>query len=98
MTQPAIIKMKTMMRMIKYGLLVRDVMKLTNAWGTCKLARVWANGRLMAMIGTITPLTFADVSKILGISPSFNVRWKNPIIIAVSAATAALSVGVKMPE
>ena len=30
-TQPAIIKITTMMRMIKYGLLVREVMKLTNA-------------------------------------------------------------------
>ena len=77
---------------------MRDVIKLTKAWGTCKLARVWANGRLMAMMGTITPLTLAEVSKIFGISLSFRVRCRKPIIIVLRAATAALSVGVKTPE
>jgi len=50
------------------------------------------------MIGTMTPFTFADVSSIWGKSFRVRVPWKKPMMMVVMTATAADSVGVKIPE
>ena len=60
-------------------------------------ASVCARGREKAIIGTITPLTLAELANILGKSASVIVRCKSPMIIVVTTATAAASVGVNMP-
>ena len=97
MTQPAMIRMKIIIRMMTVSLSVIEVIAYTNPCGTSSAARVCANGKENAMIGTITPLTLAELANILGKSASVIVRWKSPMMIVVTTATAAASVGVKIP-
>ena len=48
-------------------------------------------------MGNITPFTLAELSNIAGKSLSFSVPSNMPIMIAMTTATAAASVGVKTP-
>ena len=59
MMQPAATRTAIMIRTIRTGSVVSDVVAYTMLWGTLSAASVWASGREMAMIGRIAQGTAA---------------------------------------
>ena len=73
-------------------------MAYTKPCGTPIAASACASGKENAMIGIITPLTFAELSSIDGKSLNFSVPRMNPKMIVTTTAVAPASVGVRLPE
>ena len=67
-----------MINVMMVGLSVNEVIAWTNPCGTSSAASVCASGRENAMIGTITPLTFAELA-------SYYDRTGGPVLYAGDA-------------
>src|SRR5690606_2363503 len=97
-TQPAMMKMPSIIRMMSAGSVVSALTEATMLCGTWLIASTCASGSATAMMGTMTPHTLADPSRDPGKSLSRNVPWNTPTTMVVTTATAAASVGVNTPE
>ena len=62
------------------------------------MASASARGLEKAIIGKMTPFTFAELTSMGGKSDHFNVPIIKPIIIVMTTAVAPASVGVNQPE
>ena len=62
------------------------------------IASASAKGAENAIMGKITPFTFADPINIAGKSASVKLRRMKPIVMVTTTAVAPASVGVRRPE